>query len=194
MGFAIAEAARQRGARVTLVVGPTTLNPPPADTTVRVRSAREMHAAITSAAAAADVIIMAAAVADYAPAQVAKQKVAKTDGSLTLTLERTPDILADLGRTRQNREVPLLVGFAAETSDLLARAREKRVRKRVDVIVANDVSAPGAGFDAPTNAVTIVDGDGEHAVARQSKALVAEAILDRIEALMRNREASASPA
>ena len=190
MGFALAEAARARGARVTLVAGPTAVEPPAADRTLRVRSAREMHAAVMGAAADADVVIMAAAVADYAPAQAAADKIAKTDGPLTMTLERTPDILEDLGRARQDRESPVLVGFAAETGDLVARARDKRLRKRVDMIVANDVSSPGSGFDAATNAVTIVDAEGEHALPLQSKTAVADAILDRVEALIRQRASS----
>jgi len=190
MGYALAEAARRRGAHVTLVAGPTALEPPQTDATLRVRSARDMHAAVMSAAADADVVIMAAAVADYAPVQVAGEKIVKTDDPLTLTLQRTPDILADLGRTRQGGESPVLVGFAAETTDLLARARDKRLRKGVDIIVANDVSSPGSGFDAPTNAVTIVDADGEHVLPLQSKAGVAEAILDRVEALIRSRAPS----
>jgi phosphopantothenoylcysteine decarboxylase/phosphopantothenate--cysteine ligase len=190
MGYALAEAARRRGAHVTLVTGPTSVEPPHADAMLRVRSAKEMHAAVMSAAAGADVVIMAAAVADYAPVQVADEKIAKTDAPLSLALQRTPDILADLGRGRQGGESPMLVGFAAETRDLLARAREKRLRKNVDIIVANDVSSPGSGFDAATNAVIIVDGDGEHAVPLQSKGGVAEAILDRVETLLRKRAPS----
>jgi len=189
MGFALAAEARRRGARVTLVVGPTTIEPPSVDEIVRVRSAREMHAAVMRDATRADVVVMAAAVADYAPASPADQKVVKSDAPLTLTLERTPDILAELGRlpSRASTGVPMLVGFAAETADAEARARDKRGRKGIDLIVANDVSRSDAGFEVETNAVTLIDADTETAVPLQSKAGVAAAILDRIEQLLQAR-------
>jgi phosphopantothenoylcysteine decarboxylase/phosphopantothenate--cysteine ligase len=195
MGFALAAAAGARGANVTLIAGPTAIEPPVADTIVRVRSAAEMHAAVMQASEHADVVIMAAAVADYAPAQAAAEKIAKSDGPMTLTLQRTPDILADLGRAAAPRPGsgaggPILVGFAAETGDLLARAREKRMRKHADLMVANDVSEPGAGFDVPTNAVTIIGGDGEQVLPLQSKARIADAILDRVEQIVRARAAA----
>jgi phosphopantothenoylcysteine decarboxylase / phosphopantothenate---cysteine ligase len=184
MGFAIAAEARARGARVTLVAGPTRIDAPAVDDLVRVRSAAEMHEAVMRAAPAADVVVMAAAVADYTPADPASAKIAKQDGPMTLTLHRTPDILAALGamRAASGRARPLLVGFAAETGDLLRKARDKRVRKQVDLIVANDVSEPGAGFDVETNAVTIVGPDGEEPVPLAAKAQVAARLLDRIEA------------
>ena len=186
MGFALAAEACRRGASVTLVSGPTRLDPPPADAVVRVRSAAEMHEAVMHHAASADVVIMAAAVADYTPAHPAAGKVAKDDGPVMLTLNRTRDILADLGSMRaglgSNR--PLLVGFAAETEDVVRRAAEKRVRKRVDMIVANDVSLPDRGFDAATNAVTIVGATGEESIPLQDKHAVAAVILDRVEALL----------
>jgi phosphopantothenoylcysteine decarboxylase/phosphopantothenate--cysteine ligase len=189
MGFAVAAEARQRGARVTLVAGPTRLQPPTVDEVVRVRSAAEIHNAVMAAASSADVVVMAAAVADFTPAAPATEKVAKTDGPMTLTLERTKDILADLGATRtaSGAARPLLVGFAAETDDLLRKAREKRQRKGVDLIVANDVSLPDRGFDVDTNAVTLVSADGEEAVSLQNKDRVASAILDRVERLLRAR-------
>jgi phosphopantothenoylcysteine decarboxylase/phosphopantothenate--cysteine ligase len=189
MGFALAAEARQRGATVTLVAGPTRIEPPVVDEFVRVRSAADMHAAVMLAAPGADVVIMAAAVADYAPAHAATEKISKTDAPLTMTLERTKDILADLGKlpSRQADGTPLLVGFAAETGDAAAKAREKRGRKQIDLIVANDVSEEGAGFDVPTNVVTIIgDGAGtgaEQVVPLQSKERVAAAILDRVEQL-----------
>jgi phosphopantothenoylcysteine decarboxylase/phosphopantothenate--cysteine ligase len=191
MGFAIAAAAHARGANVTLVAGPTSVEPPATDEVIRVRRASEMHAAVMRAAEHADVVIMAAAVADYTPVNPAAEKIAKTNEPLTLTLERTPDILADLGQTSSRRATPLvLVGFAAETSDLLTKAREKRTRKNVDLMVANDVTAPGAGFDVGTNAVTIIGQDREETLPLQSKARVAEAILDRVEQLLKARTAS----
>jgi len=184
MGFALAVEARRRGAHVTLVAGPTTLEPPAVDTLVRVRSAAEMHAAVMRESAAADGVIMAAAVADYTPGSSA-EKVAKAEGPLTLTLTRTRDILADLGARRNGGSKPVLVGFAAETTDLLRKAREKRTRKQVDLIVANEVSPPDRGFDSESNAVTIIGADGEQAIPLQSKEKVAAAILDRVEPLFR---------
>lgn len=196
MGFAIAAEARRRGAHVTLVAGPTRVEPPQADDLVRVRSAAEMHAAVMQAAARADVVVMAAAVADYTPADPSDRKVAKTDGPLTLTLERTRDILAELGRlpSRASSGTPILVGFAAETGDAVAKGRDKRARKDVDLIVANDVSRADAGFDVETNVVTIIGAEGEHPVPVQSKARVAAVILDRVEELVRTRGAAAPTA
>jgi len=189
MGFALAAEARRRGAEVTLIAGPTTVTPPSVDATIAVRSAADMHEAVMRAASNADVVIMAAAVADYAPASAAAQKVTKADGPLTLTLQRTKDILSDLGSMRAGLggERPILIGFAAETQDLLARAREKRARKKVDLIVANDVSQPDQGFDADTNAVTIIGDGDEQVVPLQSKARIAAVILDRVEHLLRSR-------
>ena len=188
MGFAIAAAAHARGANVTLVAGPTSIEPPATDEVIKVRRAAEMHAAVMRAAEHADVVIMAAAVADYAPANPAPHKMAKGDQPLTLTLQRTADILAELGHASATRATPLiLVGFAAETGNLLANARDKRARKNIDLIVANDVTAPGAGFDVATNAVTIVGADREETLPLQSKARVAETILDRVEQLLRAR-------
>jgi phosphopantothenoylcysteine decarboxylase/phosphopantothenate--cysteine ligase len=153
-----------------------------------------MHEAVMRVASNADVVIMAAAVADYTPVAVASEKIAKSDAAMTLTLRRTKDILADLGSMREGlgSARPLLVGFAAETEDVLAKAREKRVRKKVDVIVANDVSKSDRGFDAPTNAVTIVAADGEQHVPLQGKDRVAAAILNRIEHLLRSRASAAA--
>jgi len=193
MGYAVAAAAQARGANVTLVAGPTSVEAPATDQVVRVRRAAEMHAAVMRAAEHADVVIMAAAVADYSPVESAAEKIAKSSEPLTLTLQRTPDILADLGRASARRATPLvLVGFAAETGDLLTKAREKRARKNVDLMVANDVTAPGAGFDVDTNAVTIIGADGEEALPVQSKARVADAILDRVEQLLKARSTASA--
>jgi phosphopantothenoylcysteine decarboxylase/phosphopantothenate--cysteine ligase len=194
MGLALAAEARRRGARVTLIAGPTRLDVPAVDELMRVRSAAEMHAAVMAAAPASDVVVMAAAVADYTPVERADAKIAKGDGPLTLTLTRTHDILADLGAMRGGTsERPLLVGFAAETDDVLRKAREKRARKHVDVMVANDVSQPDRGFDAETNQVTILDDQGEEVVPLQSKDAVAARILTRVETLLRSRFVAASP-
>jgi phosphopantothenoylcysteine decarboxylase/phosphopantothenate--cysteine ligase len=189
MGFALAAEAKRRGAHVTLIPGPTTVARPSVDETIVVRSAADMHEAVMRVASNADVVIMAAAVADYTPASAAAQKMTKTDGPLTLTLQRTKDILGDLGSMRAGLggARPVLVGFAAETQDLVARARDKRARKKVDLIIANDVSQPDQGFDADTNAVTIIGDEGEQVVPLQSKARVATIILDRVEQLLRSR-------
>jgi phosphopantothenoylcysteine decarboxylase / phosphopantothenate---cysteine ligase len=189
MGFALAAEARRRGAHVTLVSGPSAIEPPNVDTLVRVRSAAEMHEAVMRAASDADAVIMAAAVADYTPRRAAVEKISKRDEPMTLSLQRTKDILADLGSMRAGlgSSRPVLVGFAAETEDAVQRAREKRTRKKVDLIVANDVSHPDRGFDSETNAVTIVSEDGEINIPLQSKALVAASILDRIEQLLTAR-------
>jgi len=183
MGFALAAEAARRGARVTLVAGPSPVAPPTVAELVRVRSAAEMHAAVMAVAERSDVVIMAAAVADYRPAERRGQKIAKAEGPLVVTLERTPDILADLGRLpgRAARGAPLLVGFAAETTDVAARARAKRETKGIDLIVANDVGAPDRGFEVETNAVTLIDAEGEQEVPLQSKAGVAAVVLDRVE-------------
>ena len=183
MGVALAAEARRRGAHVTLVAGPLAIAAPVVDTFVPVRSAEEMRNAVRTSAAGSDVVIMAAAVADYRPQVRQREKLSKDDGSLTLTLERTPDILAELGaEPRRADGGPCLVGFAAETHDVLARARDKRTRKGLDIIVANDVSAPGVGFEVETNAVTIIDAVGEETVSLRLKSDVAMRILDRIEA------------
>lgn len=194
MGFAVAAACARRGARVVMIAGPTPLEPPPGVEVVRVRSAAEMRNAVISRAMAAevvDVVIMAAAVADYTPAEKRPQKITKEPDSLTVTLVRTPDILAELGRLRAGKDRPLLVGFAAETTDLMRRARDKRREKGADLIVANDVSRSDAGFDVDTNEVTIVGPDGEEKLPLQSKTAVADAILNRLEVLLRARATAA---
>jgi phosphopantothenoylcysteine decarboxylase / phosphopantothenate---cysteine ligase len=192
MGFALAAEAHRRGARVTLVAGPTRIEPPAVDELIRVRSAAEMHAAVIGGSGRADIIVMAAAVADYTPATPSSDKIAKTNAPLALRLERTPDILAELGRlpSRQATGLPILVGFAAETGDVMAKAREKRTRKAIDLIVANDVSRPDAGFDVGTNAVTIIGPTGETELPVQAKEAAAAAILDRIEQLIQTRAAA----
>ena len=185
MGFAIAAEAVRRGASVTLIAGPTTLPVPSVGEVVRVRSAAEMHQVVLARADEADVVIMAAAVADYAPAERADQKLHKTGDTLTLILRRTADILGDLGSRRLVAgRGPLLVGFAAETSDVVAGATDKLRRKHVDLIVANDVSRADAGFDTETNAVTLVDAHTSDALPLQPKARVAAEILNRVERLL----------
>ena len=189
MGFAVAAEAADRGARVVLVSGPCSLEPPSAAEVVVVRSAADMHAAVMSRAAEADAVVMAAAVADYTPGTGPRpQKIAKEAETLTLTLTRTTDILAALGRWRGDRRRPVLIGFAAETRDVVSRARAKLEAKRVDLIVANDVSRSDAGFDAETNAATLVAPDGTTDVPLRSKRALARVIVDRLRGMLAERE------
>jgi phosphopantothenoylcysteine decarboxylase/phosphopantothenate--cysteine ligase len=184
MGMALAAEALRRGAAVTLVTGPTPLEPPQGAEVVRVRSASDMHQAVMARAGGQDVVIMAAAVADYT-LDAAPQKIAKADGPLVLSLSRTRDILADVGALPSRATGrPVLVGFAAETHDVIAHARGKLARKKADLIVANDVSRSDAGFEVETNAVTIISADDAEDVPLQSKDAVAGRILDRIEPLL----------
>jgi phosphopantothenoylcysteine decarboxylase/phosphopantothenate--cysteine ligase len=195
MGFALAAEAAHRGAEVSLIVGPTELEPPSVREVVRVRTASEMHQAVMSRASDMHVVIMAAAVADYMPER-APQKVPKGADTLTLVLHKTPDILGDLGHRRlASGRGPALIGFAAETQDVVARAIEKRAKKHVDLIVANDVARTDAGFDVDTNAVTIVTADGAESLPLQSKTNVAGEILNRVERLLSGSRSaeSASP-
>jgi phosphopantothenoylcysteine decarboxylase/phosphopantothenate--cysteine ligase len=194
MGFAIAAEAARRGAQVTLIAGPTQAARPAVHEIVHVRSAEEMHRAVISRADGADVVVMAAAVADYTPVSRADQKVSKDEGTLTLTLRRTPDILADLGQRRLAKgSGPVLVGFAAETEQVVERAAAKRQRKHADLIVANDVSRADAGFDVDTNAVTIVGESSAEPIPLQSKSRVAGEILDRVERLLHGSRSAQSP-
>ncbi len=185
MGYEVAAEAVRRGAAVTVVSGPTHLEPPAGATVVRVRSAADMYAAVMARAGDVDAVVMAAAVADYTPETVAAQKVAKAEGGWTVPLTRTIDILAELGRLPSRAaKRPVLIGFAAETHDLVAHADAKRRRKGVDLIVANDVTQPGAGFEVATNAVTFLDDAGAETTPLLPKSDVAARILDRLEALL----------
>jgi phosphopantothenoylcysteine decarboxylase/phosphopantothenate--cysteine ligase len=164
---------------------PRPLDAPPVREVVEVRSAAQMHQAVMSRAGDIDIAIMAAAVADYAPERRADQKVPKAGESMTLVLRKTPDMLGDLGHRRlASGRGPLLVGFAAETENVVIKATDKRERKHADLIVANDVSRSDAGFDVDTNAVTIVSANGAETLPLQSKARVAAEILDRVEKLL----------
>ncbi len=183
MGYAIAAELAVRGAEVVLISGPTALSLPPVASVVRTRTAAQMHRAVVDALPRADALVMAAAVANYTPEVVASQKIAHEGGPLTLRLMPTIDILAEAAawRRREGRNRLLLVGFAAETDDVLERARAKRRRKDVDVIVANDVSRQDAGFEVDTNAVTLITADGEESLPLQSKNAIASSLADRIE-------------
>ncbi len=184
MGFAIAEAARDRGASVVLVTGPSALPDPYGVPAIRVRRAEEMRDAIISEAEGADAVIMAAAVADYQPERVAEGKIKREErDALTLRLVRTPDILGELA----TKGGLVKVGFAAESHDLLANARLKLERKGLDLIAANDITAEGSGFGADTNKVTILDAEGQEELPLMSKYEVAWRILDRVLELFRKR-------
>jgi phosphopantothenoylcysteine decarboxylase/phosphopantothenate--cysteine ligase len=181
-GHALADGAARRGGEVVLVT--TSTRPvPPGVTVERVETAAEMESAVLAQAELADVVIMAAAVADFRPKVVTDTKLHKADGIPDLILEPTADILAELGRRRRPGQV--LVGFAAETDHVSERARSKLAAKGADLMVANDVSAPGAGFDHDTNEVTIFGADGSaETLSLRTKAAVAQAILDRVGALL----------
>jgi len=184
-GYAIAEVAARRGAAVTLV---TTIGRPAPDNVevVAVQTAAEMQDAVLARAAEQDVIVMAAAVADFRPKAPPNRKIKKHEGIPEIVLEPTHDFLVDLGRDKQPGQV--LVGFAAETDDLLANATDKLVTKRLDLIVGNDISQPDAGFEVDTNRAVILDAEGgtQH-VPLQSKSDLAGVILDRVAALLREK-------
>jgi phosphopantothenoylcysteine decarboxylase / phosphopantothenate---cysteine ligase len=179
MGYAVAEAAAQRGAKVILVSGPTALETPASVTRVDVRTAAEMLAAVEQHFAAASLAIFAAAVADYRPAQPAANKIKRSaEQGITLELVPNPDILATMAGKKGNR---LMVGFAAETDHVALNARKKLKEKNADLIVANDVTAPGAGFDVETNVVTLFSCDGRDLpLPKLSKREVAHRILDEV--------------
>jgi phosphopantothenoylcysteine decarboxylase/phosphopantothenate--cysteine ligase len=178
MGYALAEAAAARGARVILVSGPVALAPPARVETIPVRTAVEMRKAVMDHLEQATMIIKAAAVADYHRANPPQQKVKKTAARLSLELDPTPDILAEVGRKKGDR---LLVGFAAETENLIEEARRKMQSKNCDIVVANLVSQPGIGFDSDENEVTLVLRTGETIpVERASKNAIAHRIFDEM--------------
>jgi len=178
MGYAIAEAAAQRGAHVILVSGPTSLDAPPGVERIDVQSAGEMHRAVLEKIAGCSIAIFAAAVADYRPIAVNGQKLKRTAESLNIVLEPTPDILAAVARSKGER---LIVGFAAETEHVTENARKKLAAKNADLIVANDVTAEGAGFDHDTNIVTLIARDGRDlALPQMGKSEVAQRILDEV--------------
>jgi phosphopantothenoylcysteine decarboxylase/phosphopantothenate--cysteine ligase len=179
MGYALARAAAERGGDVTLVSGPTSLAPPDGVETIDVETATDMNEAVQARRDTADLVLMAAAVADYTPDEVASTKRKKNENGLALHLHRTPDILKTLGDNKRPNQ--LLVGFAMETGDGLENARRKLTEKNLDWIVLNDLTEEGAGFGTSTNRVTLLARDGStEDLPLMSKPEVAEAILDRV--------------
>jgi phosphopantothenoylcysteine decarboxylase/phosphopantothenate--cysteine ligase len=181
MGFALAEAALRRGGEVTVVAGNTSVAPPSGVRVVQATSAEEMSQAVAKERENASVFIGAAAIADYRPVERADQKIKKSQDSITLTLERTPDVLSQVAASRTNGM--LVIGFAAETENVLANAREKLRSKKLDAIIANDVTREDAGFDSPTNAITIITKDNTLELPLMSKTEAADRILDVIVSL-----------
>ena len=178
MGYAVARVCMQRGAQVTLVSGPVSLRPPEFVTVVPVKSARDMYEAVTEHSREQDIIIKAAAVADYRPKHVSSEKVKKQDGELSVEMERTDDILAYLGAHKGERQ--FLCGFSMETEHMLENSRKKLLKKNLDMIVANNVKVEGAGFAVDTNVATIITGEEEIALGMLSKEETAAKILDQI--------------
>ena len=182
MGYALAEAARDRGAQVILVTAPTALSKPVGVEVINVRTAQEMYEAVKKAVMPADALIMAAAVADYRPREVSKNKIKKVATTLTLELERTPDILGTV------KGDFLRVGFAAESENLIENARTKLLQKQLDLIVANDITTPDSGFAADTDRVVIIDRNGKvEELPLLPKREVADKVLDRVVALLSKR-------
>jgi phosphopantothenoylcysteine decarboxylase/phosphopantothenate--cysteine ligase len=191
-GFALAQAAVDRGASVTLISGPVHLPTPVGATSVDVESAADMHAAVKEAADGADVLLMAAAVADYRPVDPSSAKLKRSGGVPKVVLEKTADILADIVEARTRSGHPaVIVGFAAESDDLLVNARAKLESKGVDLLVANDITAPDAGFEVDTNRVTLLDAGGAQELPLLSKAAVAEAVLERVVTILGTKEGKA---
>ena len=182
MGYAIAAEAARRGAEVVLVSGPSALSEPAGVRTIHIETAAQMRSAVLAEFPACDIVIKAAAVADYRAREVAENKIKKDEDVLTLVLEKNPDILKELGGLKQPGQI--LVGFAAETQNLLAYAKQKLEKKNLDFIVANDVTKPNAGFNAETNLIKILSRDGRvEEFPLQSKVALAGIILDRVTAL-----------
>ena len=181
MGYALAEAAQMRGAEVTLVTGPAYVPPPRGVKVIPVETAGQMYDATINNYLSMDTVIMAAAVADYRPSEFSPKKIKKEKNNLTLALVKNPDILAEMGK---KKGAAFLVGFAAETGNLIANAQQKLQTKNVDLIIANDVTQPGAGFETDTNIVTLLYRNGKsEKLPQMSKEILAHKILDKIRAL-----------
>lgn len=186
MGYAIARAAMLRGAEVTLVTGPCTIARPPFVKIVPVTTARDMFEAVTSVSEEQDIIIKAAAVADYRPSHVADEKMKKHDSELTIELEKTDDILKYLGEHR--RPGQFLCGFSMETQNMIGNSRAKLQKKHLDMVAANNLKVEGAGFQGDTNVLTLITQNEEASLERMSKEDAANVILDKILSMLRERE------
>jgi phosphopantothenoylcysteine decarboxylase/phosphopantothenate--cysteine ligase len=185
MGYALATAARHRGASVTLISGPCAMPAPPGVKIINVRTALEMHEAVMKNFTKATVIVKAAAVADYRPESVSEEKIKKSKGLAGIRLVPNPDIIAEIGAKKTRG---ILVGFAMETQELLANARLKLARKKMDMIVANSLREEGAGFGTDTNIVTIIDSNGkEIRLDKMTKSQVAHRILDHVKTLKKKK-------
>jgi phosphopantothenoylcysteine decarboxylase/phosphopantothenate--cysteine ligase len=179
MGYALAEAARDRGAKVTLITAPVSLSEPAGIKAVHVRTAIQMNEAVTKAVVKTDALIMSAAVADYQPKNIAKAKIKKDKHSLTLELIRTPDILSKV------KGDFLKVGFAAESENVITNAKKKMEKKQLDLVVTNDITDTDSGFDADTNKVTIITRDGKtEELPPLTKREVADRVLDKVSEMM----------
>jgi phosphopantothenoylcysteine decarboxylase/phosphopantothenate--cysteine ligase len=183
MGYGLARIARRRGANVTLISGPVNLEPPPGVNVVQVVTAQEMLQTVREHATTASVIIKAAAVADFRPVVVSEQKIKKADADLRLELTKNQDILAELGKTRQENQV--LVGFAAESSNHEAEGTRKLRDKHVDLMVVNDIMGEQTGFEVDTNQVTLISPDNVTHLPLMSKEETASGILDRVASLLK---------
>ncbi len=185
MGYSIAEAALERGAEVTLVSGPTNLTPPRGANLIKIETALDMYRAVMDNFKDQDIVIKSAAVADYRSSSISSSKIKKSGDDLNLTLVRNPDILKELGDIKGSR---ILVGFAAESDDLIANAKDKVLRKNLDFIVANDITAEGAGFGLDTNIVNIIDRKGNiEKIEISSKLHIAHCILDKIKLISHSK-------
>lgn len=186
MGYALAIEAHRRGAEVTLVSGPTNLPLPPVQKIIKVRTAKEMYKAVIDHYKKTEIIIKAAAVADYSPKTLAAEKIKKDKKTLSLDLKNNPDIIAEVGKNKGGR---ILVGFAMETQNLLANAREKLKKKNMDLIVANNLREEGAGFRTDTNVITIIDRAGRtESLGKMAKIEAAGAILDRVKKIINEKK------
>ena len=185
MGYAIARQAMLRGAQVTLVSGPCSIAPPPFVKVVPVITAKEMFQAVTSISGEQDIIIKAAAVADYRPARVAEEKVKKQDGEMSIALEKTDDILQYLGEHR--RPDQFLCGFSMETQNMIRNSRAKLVKKNLDMVAANNLKVAGAGFQGDTNVLTLITKDEDVSLELMSKEDAANIILDKILSMLKAR-------
>lgn len=188
MGYALAKVARRHGAQVTLITGPTNLSLPSVENIIKVRTAQEMHKAVIDNYKKSTVIIKAAAVADYRPKIFVKEKIKKDNKPRAIELEKNPDIIAEIG---QNKKNIVLVGFAMETKNLLANAREKLKKKNMDLIVANSLREEGSGFQTDTNKITIIDREGDvQSLPVMTKIEAAEKILEKVEELLKKKGGS----